>query len=173
MSKSAISPSDGLSSDYIECLHFDDDGALWIGTFGGGLDRFKDGQFSVIDSAQGLPNNVIGHIEDDGNGFFWMSSHGGIMRAAKKELNDCADGKIKSVPFLTYGINDGLPTIECSEGLQPAGCKTADGRLWFPTSKGLVVVNPNEVRINQLPPPMALEEFIVDGQLGDESRDAV
>ena len=56
--------SDGLSSDFIECLHFADDGALWIGTFGGGLDRFKDGKFSVIDSAQGLPNDVIGHIED-------------------------------------------------------------------------------------------------------------
>ena len=156
--------ADGLPSDYIECLHFDEYGALWIGTFGGGLCRLKDGKFSVIDSAQGLPNDVIGHIEDDGNGFFWMSSHGGILRAAKKELNDCADGKIKSVAFLTYGINDGLPTIECSEGLQPSGCKTADGSLWFPTSKGLVVVNPNEVRINQLPPPMALEEFMVDGQ---------
>jgi signal transduction histidine kinase/ligand-binding sensor domain-containing protein len=157
--------ADGLSSDYIECLHFDGSGALWIGTFDGGLCRFKDGKFSVIDSAQGLPNSVIGDIEDDGNGFFWMSSHGGILRAAKKELDDCADGKTKSVPFLAYDINDGLPTIECSEGLQPAGGKTADGRLWFPTSKGLVVVNPNEVRINQMPPPMVLEEFIVNGQL--------
>ena len=156
--------ADGLPSDYVECLHFDEAGALWIGTFGGGLCRLKDGNFSVIDSAQGLPNSVIGHIEDDGNGFFWMSSHGGILRAAKRELNDCADGKTKSVAFLTYGINDGLPTIECSEGLQPAGCQTADGRLWFPTSKGLVVVNPNEVRINQLPPPMALEAFLVNAQ---------
>jgi len=156
--------ADGLSSDFIECLHFADDGALWLGTFGGGLNRLKDGKFSVVDSAQGLPNDVIGHIEDDGKGFFWISSHGGILRASKKELNDCADGKTKSVHFLAYGINDGLPTIECSEGLQPAGCKTADGRLWFPTSKGLVVVNPNEVRINQLPPPMALEEFLVNGQ---------
>ena len=156
--------ADGLPGDYIECLHFDEHGALWIGTFGDGLCRLKDGKFSVIDVAEGLPNSVIGHIEDDGGGYFWISSHGGILRAAKQELNDCADGKTKSVPFLTYGINDGLPTIECSEGLQPAGCRTADGRLWFPTSKGLVVVNPNEVRINRLPPPMALEEFMVDGR---------
>ncbi len=152
----------GLPSDYIECLHFDEHGALWIGTFGGGLCRLKDGKFSVIDSAQGLPNSVIGHIEDDGRGFYWMSSHGGILRADKKELNDCADGKISAVKFLDYGINDGLPTIECSEGLQPAGGKTADGRLWFPTSKGLVVIDPGDVRVNQQPPPMALEKFLVD-----------
>jgi signal transduction histidine kinase/ligand-binding sensor domain-containing protein len=155
---------DGLSNNYIDCLHFDAAGALWIGTFGGGLCRLKDGKFSVIDREQGLPNSVIGDIEDDGNGFFWMSSHGGIIRASKSELNDCADGKIRVVRCLTYGVNDGLPTIECSEGLQPAGGKTADGRLWFPTSKGLVVVNPNEVRINHLPPPMALEELLLDGE---------
>jgi signal transduction histidine kinase/ligand-binding sensor domain-containing protein len=155
---------DGLSSDAIECLHFDEGGALWIGTFGGGLCRFKTGHFSVIDQEQGLPNSVIGDIEDDGNGFFWMSSHGGIIRASKVGLNECADGMTKRVACLSFGVNDGLPTIECTEGLQPAGCKTPDGRLWFPTSKGLVVVNPNEVRINHLPPSMALEEVLVDGE---------
>ena len=156
---------DGLSSDYIECLHFDESGALWIGTFGGGLCRWQNGHFSVIDREQGLPNSVIGDIEDDGHGYFWMSSHAGIIRASKAELNDCADGKTADVRCLTYGVNDGLPTIECSEGLQPAGGQTPDGRLWFPTSKGLVVVNPNEVRVNPLPPPMALEEMLIDDEL--------
>jgi signal transduction histidine kinase/ligand-binding sensor domain-containing protein len=158
------SQGDGLPSNYINCLHFAGDGALWIGTFDSGLCRLKGGKFSVIDRAQGLPNSVIGHIEDDGHGFFWMSSHGGILRASKAELDACADGKIASVNCLAYGVNDGLPTIECSEGVQPAGCKTPDGRLWFPTSKGLVVVNPAEVHINRLPPPMALEELLVEGQ---------
>ena len=156
--------TNGLASDYVNCLRFDADGALWIGTFDSGLCRFKDGKFSVIDRGQGLPNSVIGHIEDDGRGFFWMSSHGGIFRASKSELNGCADGKIRTLNCLTYGVNDGLPTVDCSEGLQPAGCRTADGRLWFPTSKGLVVVDPNEVRMNHLPPPMALEELLVDGE---------
>jgi signal transduction histidine kinase len=156
--------SDGLSSDFIECLHFDEDGALWIGTFGGGLDRFKEGHFAVINRKQGLPNSVIGDIEEDGHGFFWMSSHDGIVRVSEAELNRCADGEISKVHCLTYGINDGLPTIECSEGLQPAGCKTADGRLWFPTSKGLVAVNPSNVQTNPLPPPVVIEAMLVDGK---------
>ena len=59
--------SDGLSSDFIECLHFD--GTLWIGTYGGGLNRFKDGHFAVINRQQGLPNSVIGDIEADDRGF--------------------------------------------------------------------------------------------------------
>ena len=157
--------TDGLSSDFIECLHFDGEGTLWIGTFGGGLCRFKQGHFAVINREQGLPNSVIGDIEEDGRGFFWMSSHGGIIRASQAELNRCADGKTNEVHCLTYGINDGLPTLECSEGLQPAGCRTADGRLWFPTSKGLVSVDPQNVEKNFLPPPVVIEAVRVDDHL--------
>jgi signal transduction histidine kinase/ligand-binding sensor domain-containing protein len=164
--------SDGLSSDFVECLHFADDGALWIGTFGGGLNRLKDGKFSVINHEQGMPNGVIGHIEADGRGFFWMSSYGGILRASEKDLNRCADGETAEVSFLNYGINDGLPTLECSEGLQSAGGKTADGRLWFPTAKGLVVVDPAGVRINPLPPPVRIEEVRVDDKKFADGNDA-
>jgi signal transduction histidine kinase/ligand-binding sensor domain-containing protein len=154
--------TNGLSSDFIECLRFDNAGALWIGTFGGGLDRYQNGHFAVINRKQGLPNSVIGDIEEDDRGFFWMSSHDGIIRASAAELNRCADGKTNDVYCQTYGINDGLPTIECSEGLQPAGCQTADGRLWFPTSKGLVVVSPLNIATNALPPPVAIESVRVD-----------
>ena len=163
--------TDGLSSDFIECLHFADDGALWIGTFGGGLDRFKDGKFSGVNHEQGLPNSVIGHIEADGRGYLWMSSYGGILRASETDLNRCADGKLAGVSFLTYGINDGLPTLECSEGLQSAGCKTADGRLWFPTAKGLVMVDPAGTRINPLPPPVRIEEMLVDDKKFADGND--
>ena len=154
--------ADGLSSDFIECLHFADDGALWIGTFGGGLNRFKDGRFAVVNHGQGLPNSVIGHIESDGRGNFWMSSYGGILRARELDLNRCADGQVAAVAFLTYGINEGLPTLECSEGAQSAGGKTADGRLWFPLAKGLVVVDPAAVKTNPLPPLVRIEQLRVD-----------
>jgi len=154
--------TDGLSSDFVECLHFDQDDVLWIGTFGGGLCRLKQGRFATINREQGLPNSVIGDIEEDGLGFFWMSSHGGIIRASREELNDCADGKTNRIHWLVYGINDGLPTLECSEGLQPAGARTSDGHLWFPTDKGLVEVDPQKVRKNFLPPPVVIAAVLMD-----------
>ena len=164
--------ADGLSSDFIECLQVANNGALWIGTFGGGLNRFKDGKISVINRAQGLPNGVIGHIESDGRGYLWMSSYGGILRASETDLNLCADGKLASVPFLTWGINDGLPTLECTEGSQSAGGKTADGRLWFPTAKGLVAVDPAGVQLNALAPPVRIEAMQVDDRIFVEGKAA-
>ncbi len=164
--------ADGLASEYVQCLRWDHSGVLWIGTYGGGMNRFKQGQFAAISTAEGLPNNVLCDIEDDGLGNLWFSSRRGIFRIAKAELNRCADGTIKSVRCLTYGKGDGMPTLECSGGFQPAGCRTADGRLWFPTSKGLVVINPNDAKANQLAPPVVIEKVTVEGRniLG-ESRD--
>jgi signal transduction histidine kinase/ligand-binding sensor domain-containing protein len=157
--------TDGLSSDFVQCLRLEDDGALWIGTFGGGLNRLKQGRFSCINKSRGLPNDVICDMEEDGQGFYWISSHGGIMRVSKAELNRCADGLIPAVRCQSYGMGDGMPTTECSGGLQPAGCKTADGRLWFPTSKGLVVVDPRNVKTNPTPPPVVLEKLLIDDRV--------
>jgi two-component sensor histidine kinase len=66
------------------------------------------------------------------------------------------------VNCLSYGKADGMPTLECSGGLQPAGARTTDGRLWFPTSKGLVVFNPEDAKVNQLPPPVIIENLLAD-----------
>jgi signal transduction histidine kinase/ligand-binding sensor domain-containing protein len=155
---------EGLSSDFIRCLHLGTDGALWIGTFGSGLNRLKDGRFARVRRENGLPDGVICDIEDDGQGFLWMSSYAGIFRMSKTELNGCADGKIQQITCKTYGLSDGLPTLQCSGGLQPAGCRSADGRLWFATSRGLVVVDPQNVQTNLLPPPVVLENLRVDGK---------
>ena len=155
--------SDGLSSDFVQCLYLDSDGALWIGTYGGGLDCFKDGHFSAVGVNQGLPNNYICAIEQDTAGNFWISSHAGIFRIQKIELNECINKQTPVHP-LVYGIGDGLPTLQCSGGFQPATFRTSDGRLWFSTGKGVVVIDPNDIKVNQLPPPVLIEKLLVDGQ---------
>ncbi len=156
--------SDGLSSDFVQCLHLEEDGTLWIGTFGGGLNRFKNGHFTAFTHSQGLADDDICDIEDDGLGFFWISSQGGIMRISKDDLTACADGDKHKLRCLVFGLSEGLPSLECSGGFQPAGCKTADGNLWFPTAKGLISVDPHNIRANPRPPPVVIEEVRVDDQ---------
>jgi signal transduction histidine kinase/ligand-binding sensor domain-containing protein len=155
---------DGLPSEFIRGLRFDEKGALWICTAGGGLSRFYKGAFKTIGPEQGLPRNSLSDIQDDGRGRFWISAQGGIIRVSKDELDRCADGTLARVDAVLDGVEDGLPTVECSGGMQPASARTADGRLLFPTSKGLVVVDPARVRANPLPPPVAIEVMNVDGR---------
>ncbi len=151
--------ADGLPGDFVRCLREDETGALWIGT-SDGLCRFKDNHFAALNTKQGLVDNVICDIEDDDHGFFWMSSYNGIFRVSKTELQQCADGRMASVHCLAFGTADGLPTLEATGG----GCKTADGKLWFPTGRGLVAIDPQSAKTNRLPPPVLIEGLLVDNK---------
>jgi signal transduction histidine kinase/ligand-binding sensor domain-containing protein len=155
---------DGLPSEALQCLLLDSDGALWIGTADSGLSRFKNGRFSNLNLAHGLIDNAICHILDDGLGYFWISTHHGLQRIAKAELNRCADGSIARINGQSYDQNDGLPIIEFTSGLQAAGCKSSDGRLWFPSSKALVTVDPAHIQMNPTPPPVVIESLLIDNK---------
>jgi PAS domain S-box-containing protein len=156
---------DGLSSNLVRCIYENEQGALWIGTNGGGLNRFKDGKFIHYTTREGLFDDLVFRILEDGQGNFWMSCNKGIFRASKQELEDFAQGKIKSISSVAYGKADGMMTNECNGGLgQPAGWKTRDGKLWFPTIKGVVTIDPDHIRINTFPPPVIIEQVLVEDQ---------
>lgn len=158
-----LTRADGLPSDTIRALHADVDGTLWIGTLDGGLCRWKDNRAATCTTADGLVDDVINHIADDGFGNLWFSSFRGIFRASRAELNAFAEGRRSRVQCVAYGKSDGLPALECPGSFQPAGCRTRDGRLWFPTIKGLVVVDPANAPSPSIAPRVWIEEVLVDG----------
>jgi len=158
---------DGLSHNAVRALYEDNTGALWIGTYGGGLNRFKNGTFTAVTTEHGLYDNVVSCILEDRLGFFWMSCNRGVYKTAKQQLNDFADGKIQEITCTYYNKADGMKTAECNGGFQPAGWKTVDGKLWFPTIRGVAVFDPGQAIINQRPPPVIMEKVIVDGKQMD------
>jgi signal transduction histidine kinase/ligand-binding sensor domain-containing protein len=154
--------SDGLSSNHARTLYEDADGSLWVGTYDGGLTRFKGGRFTRYTTANGLFSDGVFKILEDGAGNFWMSSNRGIFRVSRRQLDDFAEGLLRSVTSFPYGREDGLTNTECNGGKQPAGVRTRDGRLWFPTQGGVATIDPTAVTQNRLPPPVAVEETLLD-----------
>ncbi|HEV7746321.1 MAG TPA: two-component regulator propeller domain-containing protein [Pyrinomonadaceae bacterium] len=149
----------GLSSNFVREIHEDVDGILWIGTYGGGLNRFKDGRFIAITTKNGLFDNIVSRILEDDHGNFWMSGNRGIYRTGRRELNDFADGRVSSITSISYGVEDGMKINETNGGSQPAGWKTPDGKLWFPTIRGVVAIDPD--MLNPLPPPVHIEQVLI------------
>ncbi len=158
----AFTTADGLASNIVLGAHETGDGALWFGTLGGGLARFKDGRFKSVTSAAGLGDDTITRVLEDGAGNFWMGSTRGVLRASLKDLNDYADGRARAVTCVVYGKADGLPSIDCSGGTQPAGWRTRAGKLWFPTAQGVAVIDPSRLARNELAPPVVVERLVVD-----------
>jgi signal transduction histidine kinase/ligand-binding sensor domain-containing protein len=163
----SLTTKDGLASDRVRTIYEEKDGTLWIGTYDGGMSRLRDGKFFNFTIENGLFNNGVFQIFEDEKGNFWISCNRGIFRVSKRELEDLADGKISKINSFAYGKPDGMLNTECNGGRQPAGIKTADGRLWFPTQNGVVVLNPEDVSFNPNPPPVEIESVLIERQTTD------
>jgi Y_Y_Y domain len=99
-----------------------------------------------------------------GRGSLWLAGVGGIFRVERQALDDMADGKAKTFTTERFGIAEGMRATVAAAIYQPAACVMRDGRLWFTTSDGVVVVDPTHLRRNGLPPPVVIEALVADGE---------
>jgi PAS domain S-box-containing protein len=141
------------------------DGTLWLGTNENGLIRLnkKDLSTTAYTTKTGLPNDSVVAILDDGKGRLWLSGNKGIYSIEKQDLNGIVAGDSQMLQSVRrYGVEDGMKSGECNGGFQPAGWKTHEGRLVFPTTKGIVYVRTDERVKNNLPPPVVIEDLRAD-----------
>lgn len=159
--------AEGLSHNHVRAIYEDADGVLWIGTYGGGLNRFKNGRFTTYGIKDGLHDVAVSRIIEDDRGNLWMSGNKGIYRVARSQLNDFADGKLAQINSIAYGVADGM-IIDETNGGQPAGWRTADGRFWFPTIKGLVEIDAAVEKGTA--PPVFVERTMIAGVAAGADR---
>jgi diguanylate cyclase (GGDEF)-like protein len=164
----AFTEKDGLSIGIVNTLLEDDRGTLWIGTYGGGLNRFRDGKFAAITTKDGLFDDAVFGLLEDAAGDFWVSCNRGVYRVARRDLDARADGGKSPVVCTPFGTADGLKSLECNGANQPPALRARDGRLWFPTVRGAVFVDPAHLPHNSQAPPVVVERLLVNG----EPRDA-
>jgi signal transduction histidine kinase len=144
-------------------LREDKEGSLWIGTKGNGLLKLKGNAVQVFTTAQGLFSDAIYSILEDAHTNLWLNSSRGIFRLDKNQLEAVAAGRRATITSISYGKADGiLSSGQYKEVTQPSACQSADGRLWFRTTQGVAVVNPNEITVNALPPPVVIQAVIAD-----------
>lgn len=162
--KFSVFASKEMMGNDIWSVFRDNAGVYWIGSNGGGLKRLENGKLVAIQKQHGLPDDVIGDVLEDDTGNFWISSSKGIFRVSKKEINDFAAGKTKSVHCTLFGKPDGMETTEMQYGLQPSAWKASDGKLWFPSIKGAVMIDPANLKTNPVRPPVYIEKIVIDDQ---------
>jgi two-component system sensor histidine kinase ChiS len=141
-----------LSNNRVFAIYEDDHGqdrVLWIGTYGGGLNRFDPdkGTFRRFMTRDGLPNNAVYGILGDASGRLWISTNFGISRF------DPANGTFKN-----YTANDGLI---CNEYNQNAYCQSRTGEMVFGSNKGFVAFHPDSIVSNPFTPPVVLTDFLI------------
>jgi ligand-binding sensor domain-containing protein/two-component sensor histidine kinase len=158
---------DGLGGDSILSLYQDSDGHLWVGTQSNGLSLFANERFTSFDRRRGFFTDGIGSIVGDDQGNLWFSAKSGPFRVARRELLDLfekgAAGRADELGAIGLGKSGGLLGA-VGTGFTPAVWKTRDGRLLYPTSKGMGVVDPRKVPGPPQPPPPILESLLANHQ---------
>ena len=172
-------------------IHEDADGIFWVATQNG-LNRFvppgvpdpakartnttsaagpTEARTFTFLTSHGLMENVVNSVQEDAFGQLWLSGLRGIYRIPRKQLNEVASGTRSEVQCVAFGEADGMPTSECNGGEdQPAGCRDSLGRIWFPTGRGAIVVDPAGVELNERPPDVVIEQVLADDRVihGDD-----
>jgi signal transduction histidine kinase/DNA-binding response OmpR family regulator/ligand-binding sensor domain-containing protein len=152
----------------------DDHGNLWLGGRTPGIARFRmrDGKVTHYTKQDGLFDEYPTYALADHEGNLWISTPNGIYLANGEDLDAFADGRIPTVRTKLYGIADGMTTREASApGEEPGGARTDDGRLWFTTTKGIVLIDPEHLVINHLIPPVIIEDVTVGNHSYSAARD--
>ncbi len=158
---------DGLITKSVLAMQRESDGTLWIGTLGGGLARMKNGKFAHITTRQGLADDVISQIVKDDLGCLWLGSNRGIMRVDRGELEAVADGKATDVHPMIIDRNEGMLAEQCVSGRSPLALKSREGLLYFPTVRGVAIIDPRNFESTdaRTPTQPRIEEFRVDNRL--------
>ena len=157
----------GLSSDLVRAIWPAPDGRLWIATENHGLNRLdpttvddsEGPEIVAFGKSQGLYSNGIHQIVDDDHGNLWMSSNQGIFRVQLADLNAVADGLKPRLQSIAYTHRDGMLDPEANGGRQNSGLRDREGRIWFPTQKGLVSIDPRVVLAEKSLPRVHLERL--------------
>jgi signal transduction histidine kinase/ligand-binding sensor domain-containing protein len=161
-----LAAKNNLLKTLVLSLYEDPGGQLWIGTKGNGLLELKDNEIHEFTTAQGLFSDAIYAIQEDNHNNLWLNSSRGIFRIDKQQFEAVISGRQSKLISISYGKADGiLSSGQYQEVTQPSACKSRDGRLWFRTTQGVAVVDPNHLNINTFPPPVVIQQVVANGHL--------
>jgi signal transduction histidine kinase/ligand-binding sensor domain-containing protein len=149
--------ANGLASNVVTALLAGDTGVVGIGTRDHGWGIWYEQHFSTDERSNAARTAVHAILEDE-QGPLWFATDNGIARC--RLVNDAI--KAECADWIEFGPADGLRSREMATNSHPSAWRSRDGLLWFTTPKGLVEVDPAHFRVNTLPPPVALERFVVD-----------
>jgi ligand-binding sensor domain-containing protein/signal transduction histidine kinase len=142
-----------LSHQSILPIYQDPAGAMWIGTWGGGLNKLVtptpgEEKFIHFTEKDGLANNVIYGILPDDKGNLWLSTNKGLSKF---------DPQTQS--FKNYDVNDGLQSNEFNGRACFKSPAARGGEMYFGGINGMNSFYPDSIKDNEFVPPVVITAF--------------
>lgn len=145
---SVLPSSSPLNHQFINCIYEGHDGLFWIGTRSG-MYRYNETtkELKQYTTEEGLPNNVVFGILEDGESKLWISTDRGLS---------CFQPNTEK--FRNFTSNDGLQSNQFTAS---AYCRTANGQMYFGGIKGITTFQPEQIVDNPYTPPVVISRLQV------------
>jgi signal transduction histidine kinase/ligand-binding sensor domain-containing protein len=146
---------------YIRNIAIDGEEFAWFAATNG-LVGARSGQLQAMTTANGLPCNSINALIFDNHRSLWLYAQSGLIKIDHSELERWwrqPDVQVKTTVFDAMDGFQGGPS-----SFRPAATKSSDGRLWFVNGNVVQTINPDHVYLNELPPPVHIEQVIADAK---------
>jgi diguanylate cyclase (GGDEF)-like protein len=128
-------------------------GDMWLGT-DKGLGRFRNGRCRVYSISEGLPDDNIYVVQEDGEGNVWAGGTRGLFTLRLAHVDAFDSGLIHHLETTLYDGGDGIRNFP----VLAQQLRGRDGRLWFTGDKGVTVVDPRHIRKNLVVPNVLIEQ---------------
>lgn len=151
----------GLLSPVVRVICTTAGGDVWVGTAGGGLAVKRGERFVSVTTRDGLPDDTISQIHEGPTGRLWLGTHRGLAVLSVDEVARIKAGQPGRLYPRVIDRFDGLLSEEFT--IVPP-VVTSDGRWAFGTTRGIVLLKPEDFQADRSVPPVLLEEVLVDGR---------
>jgi signal transduction histidine kinase len=108
-------------------------------------------------------------ILSDSGGRIWLGYSTGVACISKSEFDRAEQDRSHSVAYNFLDDGDGLKGNP-DRGWQAPAVRASDGKLWFRTSEGVAVIDPQDLMRNLVTPPVHVERLVADGGVVDASQ---
>ena len=155
-----------LSNNEVFVIFEDSKRQLWFGTSQGGLNLLRengvgslgsDYYFESFTETDGLSDNEVNAILEDGSGSLWVATNKGLTKF---------DAPLKK--FVNYGTYDGVVKGKFRKN---AMWKNADGTLFFGGAAGINFFDPDNFKYNHIFPTPKFTELIVNAKYIDPGQE--
>lgn len=155
--------ADGLGSGAVTDIHIDREGTGWIATQGG-LSRLHIDRIATINKSNNLGCDQIHALVEDLDGAMWLNTPCGLHHITRKDLAEWTANPAAQIHPRIYAASDGMLFRSTMSAFFRRAARSADGRLWFPVTGGVAIVDPKNLHHNEIPPLVAIESVRADRQ---------
>jgi signal transduction histidine kinase len=124
-----------------------------------GLAQLVDKRAQVLNEHNGLPCSFVNNFVFDMKGDLWLYAQCGLIEVGQSDFQGWQkDASIRIHPRVfdsADGMRVRLPPFE-------GAARSGDGRLWFNNHDALLMVDPERIHLNTIPPPMRIEGIRAD-----------